>query len=127
MGQPAPEGPSPDDDPKAAWAATRDAVIAGLEDPAVATLEFEGRSGPQTFERSVAQFLCTDLLVHGWDVARATGQDERIDPDEAAALLAAVEPMDEMMRAPGAFGPKIEPPAGADVQTRLLNFLGRPV
>ena len=33
--------------------------------------------------------------------------------------------MDEMMRTPGGFGPKIDPPPGADVQTRLLAFTGR--
>jgi hypothetical protein len=36
-------------------------------------------------------------------------------------------PVDEMLRRPGGFGPKIEPAAGADAQTRYLNFLGRDV
>jgi hypothetical protein len=35
--------------------------------------------------------------------------------------------MDEVMRRPGAFGPKVEPPADADAQTKLLTFLGRQV
>lgn len=31
-----------------------------------------------------------------------------------------------MIRMPGVFGPKVEPPPGADLQTRLLCFTGRP-
>jgi len=29
----------------------------------------------------------TELLVHGWDLARATGQDETLDPEKCAAML----------------------------------------
>jgi hypothetical protein len=32
-----------------------------------------------------------------------------------------------MLRQPGAFGPKVDPPAGADLQTEFLCFLGRRV
>jgi len=39
----------------------------------------------------------------------------------------ALAPMDEKMRGPGAFGPKLDPPPGADEQTKLLAFLGRQV
>jgi hypothetical protein len=33
--------------------------------------------------------------------------------------------MDAMIRQPGIFGPKLDPPPGADEQTQLLYFLGR--
>jgi hypothetical protein len=36
-----------------------------------------------------------------------------------------MQPMDEMMRQGDAFGPKVEPPAGADEQTKLIAFTGR--
>jgi uncharacterized protein (TIGR03086 family) len=83
--------------------------------------------GRQTFEKSVGQFICVDLVIHNWDLSRATGQDERLDPGEVHAMQAAMEPMDEVLRSPGAFGPKVEPPEGADEQARLLCFLGRRV
>ncbi len=54
-----------------------------------------------------------------------TGLDEHLDPDDVHEILVAMEPMDEMMRGSGAFGPKVEPPAGADEQIRLLAFMGR--
>jgi uncharacterized protein (TIGR03086 family) len=120
-------GPSVDDDPVGAFAHARDAVQAALEDPAVAERPYEGLFGSATFEQGISQFVCADLVVHGWDLARATGQDERLDPEEVRALHEAMLPMDEAMRGPGAFGPKVEPPAGADEQTRLLCFLGRQV
>ena len=59
--------------------------------------------------------------------SRATGGDERLDPDEVHAVFEAMQPMDEMMRVPGVFGPKVEAPPGADEQTRLLAFMGRRV
>ncbi len=122
-----PAGPSADDDPVAAWAAARDAVQATLDDPALASLSYDGRFGPTTFEQGVGRFVCADLVVHTWDLARATGLDERLDPDAVHELLVGMEPMDEILRESGAFGPKVEPPEGADEQTRLLAFLGRAV
>jgi hypothetical protein len=47
--------------------------------------------------------------------------------EEVRRIYEMLEPMDEQMRQPSAFGPKVEPPAGADEQTRLLCFLGRQV
>jgi uncharacterized protein (TIGR03086 family) len=126
--RPAPSGgPSVDDDPAGAFDHVREAVQSSLDDPEVATLSYDGMFGPSTFEQGVGQFLCTDLVIHGWDLARATGQDERLDPDDVHAIFEAMQPMDEQMRGPGAFGPKVEPPPGADEQTQLLCFLGRQV
>lgn len=126
--EPAPAGgPSVDDDPAGAFAHVRGAVQAALDDPDLAQKPYDGVFGPSTFEQGIAQFLCADLVIHAWDLARATGQDERLDQDEVAALYDALLPMDEAIRAPGAFGPKIEPPPGADLQTQLLCFVGRQV
>jgi len=65
--------------------------------------------------------------VHSWDIARATGQDERLDPAGVAYAFEMLRPNDEALRGPGSFGPKIEPPPDADEQTRFLCFLGRRV
>jgi len=127
IGADPPAGPSVDDDPAGAFAAARDAMQGALDDPATADQEYDGLMGRTTFAKSVDAFICADLVVHGWDLARATGQDERLDPDEVRRVHDALKPMDDKMRGPGAFGPKIEPPPGADAQTELLCFLGRPV
>ena len=117
--------PSVEDDPLAAWVAARDATQAALDDPSIASREYEGFVGKSTFEKGVEQFICTDLIVHGWDLARAAGLDERIDPQDLADVRAAMAPMGDALRSPRAFGPEIEVPAEADEQTKLLAFLGR--
>ena len=80
VGRSMPEGgPAVADEPLGAFRHARDAIQAALDDPAVAQAEYEGFAGPSTFEQGVAQFLCGDLVMHQWDLARATGQDERLD------------------------------------------------
>ena len=66
-----------------------------------------------------------DVLVHGWDLAKATGQDTTLDPDLVEACRQVVEPQAELLAASGAFATDVEAPAGADAQTRLLAALGR--
>jgi uncharacterized protein (TIGR03086 family) len=66
-----------------------------------------------------------DVLVHGWDLAVATGQDATLDPELAAAAYEVLAPEAEMVRASGVFGDEVAVGAGADAQTRLLAFTGR--
>jgi len=120
-------GPQPSvaDDPVKAFDGARAAVQEILDDPARAATEFEGMLGRTTFETGVNTFLCTDLVVHGWDLARAAGLDETISPAEIPKVWAAMKPLSDTMRSPRAFGPEVEAPPDADEQTRLLCFLGR--
>jgi uncharacterized protein (TIGR03086 family) len=66
-----------------------------------------------------------DVLVHGWDLAVATGQDARLDAGLVSACLEVVEPQLSMLQASGAFGPAVPTAPDADPQTRLLAMLGR--
>lgn len=68
--------PSVDHDPAGAFATASARVQADLDDPSLATAEFDGFFGRTTFARAVDGFLSFDLVVHGWDLARATGQDD---------------------------------------------------
>jgi uncharacterized protein (TIGR03086 family) len=126
---PPPGGPSVDDDPAGAWHAARDAIQGALDDPARAAKEYDGIFGKQTFEASVDRFLSADALIHTWDLARATGLDETLDPDDVRGMLDQLQAMEaqvgDAMRTSGAFGPKIDPPPDADDQARLLAFVGR--
>src|SRR2546430_4369451 len=45
-----------------------------------------------------------DVVVHGWDVAKATGQDTTLDPELVEACWAVIEPQKEMLLGSGAFG-----------------------
>lgn len=66
-----------------------------------------------------------DLLIHGWDIAVATGQDPTLDPDLVAACWEIVEPQAELLAASGAFASGVEIPENAEPQVRLLAALGR--
>jgi uncharacterized protein (TIGR03086 family) len=116
---------SEDDDVRAEWAAARFGVTARLADPQQATKVVGGMFGEQPWEQLVGRLLCTDTLLHTWDLARATGQDVRLDESAARAALAFLTPLDDAIRRPGGFGPKLDPPAAAGVQAKLLSFAGR--
>jgi len=127
VGYELPKGPSADDDPVGAWETARAGVQAALEDPSVATREHERGMGRMTLETTVGMFGIGDVLVHTWDLARATGLDEHLDPDEVRRLLVVMEPNDAAMRQGTAFGPKVPCADDADEQTKLLAFTGRQV
>ena len=130
------EAPSVRDDPAGAFRAARADVEAVLDDPGLARAECDTPAGPMTVEEQVDQVVSDDLVVHGWDLARATGQDETIDPDDVARLwsITTAIPAEvmERYRTPGAFGPgievygpEVEVAEDAPLADRLLGHLGR--
>lgn len=123
------EGPDVDIDPLGAWVVARDETQAALDAPTLAGQEYDGFMGPSTFEAGVDNFLSFDLIAHRWDLARATGRPEEISPPDVEAMQVLAESMNEQMseamRGPGAFGPELSAPEGADAQTRALAFIGR--
>jgi len=68
-----------------------------------------------------------DVLIHGWDVARSTGQDTTLPPDLVDACWEVLEPQLGMLAASGMFGEAVTVADDADAQTRLLAVLGRRV
>jgi uncharacterized protein (TIGR03086 family) len=121
-----PSGPSVDDDPVAAWQVHADGVQAVLDDPAAGDREFSHvHTGTMPLPVAVDRFYTADVFMHTWDLARATGQDETLDPGLCAQLLAGMEPIEDVMRSSGQYGPRVTVPAGADAQTRMLGFIGR--
>jgi len=121
------EHPSVDEDPVGAFVAVRDQMQADLEDPQKVAEEYDGRLGRSTFGRAVDSFVCFDLVIHGWDLSRATGQDDTLDPRDVATIQRAVDVMGEVMRQNGVVGPPLKPPPDASPQDRLLSALGRQV
>jgi uncharacterized protein (TIGR03086 family) len=119
-------GPSVDDDPVGAWQAHCDAVQALLDDPATADRRLANpHIGELPLDRAIDQLYTADVFMHTWDLARATGQDDRLDPDFCAQMLAGMEPMDQLIRSSGQYGPRVPVKDDADAQTRLLGFIGR--
>jgi uncharacterized protein (TIGR03086 family) len=119
-------GPSVDADPVAAWGNLYAGVLALLEDPASADRVLSNpHIGEVPVPQAVSQFFTGDVFQHTWDLARATGQDDTLDPDVCAAMLEGMEPIEDLMRQSGQYGPRVEVPEDADVQSRFLGFIGR--
>jgi uncharacterized protein (TIGR03086 family) len=71
----------------------------------------------------------TDTFTHGWDLARATGQDSDLNPELAVRLLTSARQMiNDSFRGPdptSPFGHAVEVPDSAPAADRLAGFLGR--
>ena len=128
--------PSVRDDPLAAFRTARADIEAVLDDPALAGAECDTPGGRMTVERQIDEVISDDMVLHGWDLARATGQDETMDPEDVARLWASTTAVPaelmEKYRTPGAFGPGVEVfgpevkvPEDAPLQDRLLGLIGR--
>ncbi len=121
-----PPGPSVDEDPVGAWRNLADTFQAVLDDPASADRRFAHEmAGEHALPDAIDMFVTGDVLMHTWDLARATGGDERLDPDQVHRMLVGMLPLDEMLRASGQYGAKVAVPDDADEQTQLLGFIGR--
>jgi len=74
----------------------------------------------------LAGFTTLDILVHGWDLAKATGQPADLDGRLAAHVLGfAGQALGTPESRAGRIGPALTVPAGAPVTGRLVAFLGR--
>ena len=121
-----PAGPAVDEDPEGAWRTHCEGVQALLDDPATADRVLRNpHLGEVPLPEAVDRFYTSDVFMHTWDLARATGQDEALDPGLCRRLYDGMLPMDEVLRASGQYGPRVDVPDDADVQTRLLGFIGR--
>jgi uncharacterized protein (TIGR03086 family) len=128
--------PSVADDPVGAFRAARADIEAVLDDPALADRECDTPNGRMTVEQQIGEVVSDDLVLHGWDLARATGQDDTMDPDDVERLWSittAIPPeLMQKYRTPGAFGPGVEVygpevkvSEDAALQDRLLGLIGR--
>ncbi|AHH21736.1 hypothetical protein NONO_c69750 [Nocardia nova SH22a] len=127
VGHSAPPQPAPQTDLPGGWAelltAQLDSLAEAWRDPAAWDGETEvgGVTGPAA---GMAGFALDEVVVHGWDLARATGQDYRPADEDVAVLL-------EQFRetppegVPGLFGPRVEVAADAPDWQRLIGLTGR--
>jgi uncharacterized protein (TIGR03086 family) len=81
--------------------------------------------GEHRLADAIGQFYTSDVFMHTWDLARALGEEPDLDEGRAAALLAAMQPIEELLRSSGQYGPRVAVPDGASAQDRLMGFIGR--
>ncbi|MEV0229937.1 TIGR03086 family metal-binding protein [Nonomuraea sp. NPDC050786] len=87
---------------------------------------WEGTSAAMGLPMGVlAHMYLVDMVVHGWDLARATGQEYEPDPEAVSRALHFTDQMVEMGRQRGAFGPPVAVPDDAPAFDRLLGVIGR--
>jgi uncharacterized protein (TIGR03086 family) len=90
-----------------AWAGTRDVM------------------GDATPAADVGAMLLMETALHGWDVARATGQEFTVDDRTATALEDIVHAQAELFRKYQGFADAVEPPKNATAFERALTLSGR--
>jgi uncharacterized protein (TIGR03086 family) len=120
-----PDGPSVDDDPAGAWHALDRKLQSVLDDGALSAVEFDMVMGRYRVDQAIDMFCTGDILVHTWDLARATGLDEALDAEEVHRQYEAMLPIDAVLRDSGHYGPRVEVPDDADEQTKMIAFTGR--
>jgi uncharacterized protein (TIGR03086 family) len=73
----------------------------------------------------VGGMVAGEFVVHGWDLARATGQHPRWDDDLLAYLHEEVAKIAEQGREMGIFGPEVTVPPASSTMDRVLALTGR--
>jgi uncharacterized protein (TIGR03086 family) len=108
----------------ASYAEALDRAVAAWADPAVWEGTIPTGEGAMPAQ-AMAGMLFLELVLHGWDLARATGQEYRANDATAALLLAVVREQAELYRQYKGFGEPVTPPAGAGDLELALALSGR--
>jgi uncharacterized protein (TIGR03086 family) len=106
------------------YAAQLDKAVAAWSDPAVWQRDLNVMGTP-TPAADVAALLIAEMVLHGWDAAKASGQRYTARDDVAAAVLAAVEANAALFRRYQGFADAVSVPASAPVLDRALAMSGR--
>ncbi len=114
------------DDPVSNWEAARGALEAAAAVDGALERTIETPFGAMPADTFLG-ILVLDALTHSWDLARAAGLDDALDPELVTICFERIRPLDAAIRRPGAFDGAKPAPEGADEQTRLMAFLGRQV
>ena len=110
-------------DPYASWDDARKEAVAASQsaDPSQLVHVSFGDIRAEDYLGQVA----FDHVIHSWDLARATGSEDQIDPELVPVAYDFITPQAEFWRSGGSFGPAVDVPAGSDRQAELLALTGR--
>lgn len=109
---------------QAEYVAQLDRAVQAWSDPKAWVGDI-GVMGDATPAADVAAMGIMEMVLHGWDVAQATGQDYACADAVAAAVLDTVEAQAELFRKYEGFKDPVPVPAGAPVFHRALSLSGR--
>lgn len=112
------------DDGLAAFVSTADGVVACFREKGALERVAHHVAGDRT-GRELLSMRVLDVAVHGWDLARAIGTDERLDDDVVAFLLAYTADLDLGPEQRAFAVADADVPRHASRQGQLLHRLGR--
>ncbi len=110
--------------PVAAWKQHVVDIQAILEDPAGRVLS-NPHIGERPVDEAIDEFYTADMWMHSWDLAKALGREPNLDRERCVAALAAMAPIQRLLRESGQFGPAVPVAHGACAQDKLMAFIGR--
>jgi uncharacterized protein (TIGR03086 family) len=108
----------------ASWRGVRNRLLEAVDRPGALQQEITSSFGTMNVDGFLA-VMTGDAVIHTWDIARATGGNERLDPDLVIEVRKGLAARDEkLLRAPGRYAAPLTADA-SDAQTELLAFAGR--
>jgi uncharacterized protein (TIGR03086 family) len=111
------------DDPMATARTAAEEAVAAVSEQAPSGGTVHLSYGEEQLDEYVRQ-LAADHLVHGWDLARATGQDATLDPELVEEVAGWFADREELYRSAGVVGPRVAD-GGPDSQSKLIAASGR--
>ena len=111
-------------DPVAAWKQHVTDIQAVLDHPAGRVLS-NPHTGDKPVDEAIDQFYTGDVWMHSWDLAKALGREPDLGQERCSDALAAMEPIEQLLRESGQFGPAVPVAHGASPQDELIAFIGR--
>lgn len=113
-------------DPAGAWRSAADAAIAACTTAGAMDRRVHLSGGDVPASDYIAERVL-DLVMHAWDLARATGTDERLDPELVEFAAKVLADKADLWRTYRVLGPAVPTDPGADAQTRFIAESGRAV
>jgi uncharacterized protein (TIGR03086 family) len=111
-------------DPQSAWEQAAKSAVAAFGQPGATEKTVHVSYGDISAAMYIEQMTC-DLIIHGWDIAKGSGQDDRIPPGLVDFAMSSVKPMVESGETGGVFDAPLSVAGDADPQTRMLALTGR--
>ncbi|MFG3526806.1 TIGR03086 family metal-binding protein [Streptomyces sp. NPDC047917] len=106
------------------YAEQLDRAVAAWADPVVwdGEIDLGGSASPAA---EIAAMLIEETALHGWDVARAVGEEFRLSDEASAYVLGVVDSTAALYRQYDGFADEVTVPASASVFERALAHSGR--
>ncbi|WP_218579959.1 maleylpyruvate isomerase family mycothiol-dependent enzyme [Nocardia cyriacigeorgica] len=113
-----------DADPVSAWNQHTADIQAILDEPG-GRMHSDPHTGDKPVDEAIDEFYTADIWMHSWDLAKALGREPDLGEQRCRTALAAMEPIEQMLRDSGHFGSRVPVADGVSAQDELMAFIGR--